>query len=106
MATYSSVLAWRMPGTQGLVGCRLWGCTESDTTNIEYQMFKQAVLANLLHVLRSITYFCYLEVTQIPMLLRLSHIRLQTFFRTWIILAYACYCILKVQHNARHINIK
>ena len=37
MATDSSVLAWRIPGTWGggggdLVGCRLWGRTESDTT--------------------------------------------------------------------------
>ena len=32
MATYSSVLAWRIPGTGSLVGCRLWGRTESDTT--------------------------------------------------------------------------
>ena len=32
MATHSSVLAWRIPGTGGLVGCRLWGGTESDTT--------------------------------------------------------------------------
>ena len=32
MATHSSVLAWRIPGTGSLVGCRLWGCTESDTT--------------------------------------------------------------------------
>ena len=32
MATHSSVLAWRTPGTGSLVGCRLWGCTESDTT--------------------------------------------------------------------------
>ena len=24
-AAHSSVLAWRMPGTGGLVGCRLWG---------------------------------------------------------------------------------
>ena len=29
MATHSSVLAWRTPGT---VGPCLWGCTESDTT--------------------------------------------------------------------------
>ena len=28
MATHSSVLAWRIPGT----GCHLWGRTESDTT--------------------------------------------------------------------------
>ena len=32
MATYSSVLAWRIPGTGSLVGGRLWGCTESDMT--------------------------------------------------------------------------
>ena len=30
VATYSSVLAWRIPGTGSLVGCRLWGHTESD----------------------------------------------------------------------------
>ena len=34
MATYSSVLAWRIPGTGSLVGCRLWGHTESDTTEV------------------------------------------------------------------------
>ena len=32
MATHSSVLAWRIPGTGEPVGCRLWGHTESDTT--------------------------------------------------------------------------
>ena len=32
MATHSSVLAWRIPGMGSLVGCPLWGRTESDTT--------------------------------------------------------------------------
>ena len=32
IATHSSTLAWRIPGTGSLVGCRLWGRTESDTT--------------------------------------------------------------------------
>ena len=32
MATHSSVLAWRIPGRESLVGCLLWGCTELDTT--------------------------------------------------------------------------
>ena len=32
MATHSSVLAWRIPGTGSLVGCRLWCRTELDTT--------------------------------------------------------------------------
>ena len=31
MATHSSVLAWRIPGT---VGSCLWGRTESDTTEV------------------------------------------------------------------------
>ena len=30
MATHSSVLAWRIPGTGEPVGCHLWGRTESD----------------------------------------------------------------------------
>ena len=34
MATHSSVLAWRIPGTGSLVGCRLWGRTELDTTKV------------------------------------------------------------------------
>ena len=37
MATHSSVLAWRIPGTGSLVGCRLWGRTESDTTKATQQ---------------------------------------------------------------------
>ena len=32
MAAHSSVLAWRIPGMGNLVGCRLWGLTELDTT--------------------------------------------------------------------------
>ena len=32
MATHSSIFAWRIPGTGSLVGCCLWGRTESDTT--------------------------------------------------------------------------
>ena len=34
MATLSSVLAWRIPGTAEPVGCRLWGHTESDMTEV------------------------------------------------------------------------
>ena len=32
MATHSSVLAWRIPGTGELVGCCRWDRIESDTT--------------------------------------------------------------------------
>ena len=32
MATHSSVLAWRIPGTGDPVGCRLWA--ESNTTEV------------------------------------------------------------------------
>ena len=41
MATHSSVLAWRIPGTGSLVGCRLWGRTESDTTEATWQQQQQ-----------------------------------------------------------------
>ena len=34
MATHSSVLAWRIPGTGSLVGHHLWGRTESDMTEV------------------------------------------------------------------------
>ena len=34
MATHSSVLAWRIPGTVSLVGCHLWGRTESGMTEV------------------------------------------------------------------------
>ena len=34
MATHSSVLVWRIPGTGSLVGCPLWGRTESDMTEV------------------------------------------------------------------------
>ena len=32
MATHSSTLAWKIRGRRSLMGCRLWGCAESDTT--------------------------------------------------------------------------
>ena len=41
MATHASVLAWRIPGTGSLVGCRLWGCTELDTTEVTEQQQQQ-----------------------------------------------------------------
>ena len=37
MATHSSVLDWRIPGAGELVDCRLWGHTESDTTEATEQ---------------------------------------------------------------------
>ena len=40
-ATHPSVLAWRIPGTESLVGCLLWGHTESDTTEATQQQQQQ-----------------------------------------------------------------
>ena len=45
MATHSSVLAWRIPGRGSLVGCRLWGRTESDTTEATQQQQQQQIRA-------------------------------------------------------------
>ena len=36
MATHSNILAWRIPGMGSLLGCCLWGHTESDTTEATY----------------------------------------------------------------------
>ena len=44
MATHSSVLVLRIPGTGRLVGCHLWGRTESDTTKATQQQ-QQHVLS-------------------------------------------------------------
>ena len=41
MATHSSALAWRIPGTGEPVGCHLWGRTESDTTESTQQQQQQ-----------------------------------------------------------------
>ena len=41
MATHFSVPAWRIPRTGSLVGCRLWGRTESDTTEATQQQQQQ-----------------------------------------------------------------
>ena len=41
MATHSSVLAWRIPGTGEPGGLRLWGRTESDTTEATEQQQQQ-----------------------------------------------------------------
>ena len=41
MATRSSVLAWRIQGWGSLVGCRLWGRTEWDTTEVTQQQKQQ-----------------------------------------------------------------
>ena len=43
MATHSSVLAWRIPGTENLVGCCLLGRPESDTTEATKQQQQQRV---------------------------------------------------------------
>ena len=34
MAPHSNALAWGIPGMGSLEGCRLWGRTESDTTEV------------------------------------------------------------------------
>ena len=37
MATHSTTLAWKSQGWGSLVGCRLWGHTELDTTEATQQ---------------------------------------------------------------------
>ena len=51
MATHSSVLAWRIPGT-GEPG--LWGHTESDTTEVTYQQIIRATTGLLTSKLQGV----------------------------------------------------
>ena len=64
MATHSSVLAWRIPGTGSLVGCRLWGRTESDTTEATQQQQQQRYHHCCSFIAR-VMWHCYL-CSQIP----------------------------------------
>jgi len=52
MATHSSVLAGESPGWQSLVGCCLWGRTESDTTEAmqQQQISRVSQTKKLLHI--------------------------------------------------------
>ena len=43
MATHASILAWRIPGMGTLVGCRLWGRTESDTAEVTWHACMHAL---------------------------------------------------------------
>ena len=53
MATHSSVLAWRIPGTGEPGGCHLWGHTESDTTEVTQQQQQDGLeLCDILSALK------------------------------------------------------
>ena len=41
MATHSSVLAWRIPGSGSLMGCHVWSRTELDTTQVMWRRRQQ-----------------------------------------------------------------
>ena len=49
MAPHSSTLAWKIPWTEGLVGCSPWGRQESDTTEQLYFHFDQFTSSNFSH---------------------------------------------------------
>ena len=68
MTTHSSVLAWRIPGTGEPGGCRLWGHTESDMTevtqhSIAYTLYaKHCTNLSELYDNRDSTDFVYLHI--------------------------------------------
>ena len=51
MATHSSVLAWRIPGTGEPGGCRLWGHTESDTTEAAAAGIRVSIINALFYLM-------------------------------------------------------
>ena len=71
MATHSSVLAWRIPGMGSLVGCHLWGRSESDTTEATQQQQQQATYDDdqaCSHVLLCLFFTAGLQISIIPIL--------------------------------------
>ena len=63
MATHSSVLAWRIPGTGSLVGCCLWGHTESDMTEAMQQQQQQSQKISCIHW---IFFYCFIVFVEYP----------------------------------------
>ena len=51
MATHSSIPAWRIPGMgePGELPGSLWGCTESDTTEVTQQQ-QQCIIVHMHHI--------------------------------------------------------
>ena len=93
MATHSSVLAWRIPGMGSLVGCRLWGHTELDTTEVTQQQQKQQ------HdiILFLLTIFC-VEINELIILF--SHFFL---FYHSVFFFQSCFSVL-LSRQCLHIN--
>ena len=65
MATHSSVLALRIPGTGKPVGCSLWGRTESNTTEATQQQQQQVILYMMAHTF-SFTVLLYAPPLPLP----------------------------------------
>ena len=61
MATHSSILAWRIPGMEEPVGCRLCGRTESDTTDAaqQQQIKERNINQDLHHTLKIYNHFMF-----------------------------------------------
>ena len=66
MATHSSVLAWRIPGTGSLVGCRLWGRTESDTSEVTWRQQQGMHLLSFLSTVMSGVAFALVPASLYP----------------------------------------
>ena len=82
MATHSSVLAWRIPGMGSLVGCRLWGQTESDMTEVTQQQQQLHTRMTILSVLY--------HISTILIFVIFSHI-LTSLRLTWVLQSMACH---------------
>ena len=50
MATHSSILAWRIPWTEELVGYNPWSCKESDTTERLHNKTSDTYISYLMDV--------------------------------------------------------
>ena len=89
MPTHSSVLAGESQGQGSLVGCGLWGHTESDTTEETYPQQRQQYLWKCF-----VCKFDYLEVKLIITLPNCSSFSCSCRFLSWLLLNTVLLCHL------------
>ena len=101
MATHSSVLAWRIPRMGSLVGCHLWGYTESDTTEVNHQQQQQHTLTKMFKIAESLFINSFSPSFQSPTGLRFKTV-ISVSLPFWMF--KKCFCKLQMRFRRGHMG--